>query len=203
MHVICLKPLAPGVYNDHCADHITAPPDGWAYIPEDFPLPSTFPRLGSIEAEELTYTREVEVEKEVTKTREIDSFDEEGNPVKIQEDYTEMETVTEEQEYTMLTVTAMTEGTLPEPDTEQLATEARAKRDKLLAETDWTQVADAPIDTATRTAMRVYRQQLRDITEQAGFPTDIVWPEMPTIVKATPEPIDEVVEAIIGVEVTA
>lgn len=85
---------------------------------------------------------------------------------------------------------------------EQLATEARAKRDKLLAETDWTQVADAPIDTATRTAMRVYRQQLRDITEQEGFPTDIVWPEMPTIVKATPEPIDEVVEAIIGVEVT-
>ena len=203
MHIICLTPLAPGVYNDHCADHITAPPDGWAYIPEDFPLPSTFPRLGSIEAEELTYTREVEVEREVTKTREVDSFDEEGNPVKIQEDYTETVTVTEEQEYTMLTVTAMMEGTLPEPDVEQFATEARAKRDKLLAETDWTQVADAPIDTATRTAMRVYRQQLRDITEQAGFPTDIVWPEMPTIVKATPEPIDEVVEAIIGVEVTA
>lgn len=202
MHIICLTPLAPGVYNDHKADHITAPPDGWAYIPEDFPLPSTFPRLGSIEAEELTYPREVEVEREVTKTREVDSFDEEGNPVKMQEDYTETVTVTEEQEYTMLTVTAMTEGTLPEPDVEQLATEARAKRDKLLAETDWTQVADAPIDTATRTAMRVYRQQLRDITEQAGFPTDIVWPEMPTIVKATPEPIDEVVEAIIGVEVT-
>lgn len=89
---------------------------------------------------------------------------------------------------------------VPEPP--MTAEEVRAKRDKLLAETDWTQVADAPIDTATRTAMRVYRQQLRDITEQEGFPTDIVWPEMPTIVKATPEPIDEVVEAIIGVEVT-
>ena len=83
------------------------------------------------------------------------------------------------------------------------AEEVRAQRARMLAETDWTQVADAPIDTATRTAMRVYRQQLRDITEQAGFPTDIVWPEMPTIVNATPEPIDEVVEAIIGVEVTA
>lgn len=80
--------------------------------------------------------------------------------------------------------------------------EVRAQRDKLLAETDWTQVADAPIDSATRSAMRIYRQLLRDVTEQEGFPVSIVWPEMPVIVKATPEPIDEVVEAIIGVEVT-
>lgn len=50
MHIIDLTPLEEGVYNDHKADHITAPPDGWAMIPEDFPLPSTFPRLGSIEA---------------------------------------------------------------------------------------------------------------------------------------------------------
>lgn len=118
MHIICLTPLAPGVYNDHRADHITAPPDGWAYIPEDFQLPSTFPRLGSIEAEELTYTREVEVQKEVTKTREVESFDEEGNPITVTQEYTEMETVTETREYTMMTVTAMTEGTLPDPEPE-------------------------------------------------------------------------------------
>ena len=112
MHVICLKPIAPGVYNDHKADHITAPPDGWAYIPEGFPLPSTFPRLGSIEAEELTYTRDVEVQKPVTKYRDTGMVDEDGNP--ITEEYTEMETVTEQREYAMMTVTAMTEGTLPE-----------------------------------------------------------------------------------------
>jgi hypothetical protein len=53
MHIICLTPLEEGVYNDHKADHITSPPDGWAYIPEDFPKPSTFPRLGSLEAEEI------------------------------------------------------------------------------------------------------------------------------------------------------
>lgn len=87
-------------------------------------------------------------------------------------------------------------------DVPQTEEEVRAQRDKLLAETDWTQVADAPIDSATRSAMRIYRQALRDITEQEGFPTNVVWPEMPVIVKATPEPIDEVVEAIIGVEVT-
>lgn len=113
MHIINLTPLATGVYNDHRADHITAPPEGWAYIPEDFPLPSTFPRLGSIEAEKLTYTREVEVQWEVTKTRETGAVDDEGNP--ITEEYTETETVTEEREYTMMTVTTMTEGTLPDP----------------------------------------------------------------------------------------
>ena len=73
MHIICMKPLAEGVYNDHRADHITAPPEGWAYIPGDFPLPATFPRLGGLEA------------------KEVDG---------------------------VMTVTTMTEGTLPEPETE-------------------------------------------------------------------------------------
>lgn len=118
MHIICLTPIEPGVYNDHSAEHITAPPEGWAYIPEDFPLPSTFPRLGSIEAEELNYTREVEVEREVIKTRPVESLDEDGNTVTVTEEYTETETVMETHEYTMLTVTAMTEGTLPEPAAE-------------------------------------------------------------------------------------
>lgn len=90
MHIICLTPIELGVYNDHNADRITTPPDGWAYIPDGFPLPSTFPRLGSLEAEEKTYTREVEVEKDG-------------------------EIVMEQQEYTMMTVTAMTEGMLPDP----------------------------------------------------------------------------------------
>ena len=112
MHIICLTPLEPGIYNDHSAEHIKSPPDGWAYIPDDFPLPSTFPRLGSIEAKEMTCTRDVEKRKEVTKTRETGSFDANGNA--ITEEYTEMETVTEKREYTMMTVTAMTEGTLPE-----------------------------------------------------------------------------------------
>ena len=118
MHIICLTPLEPGVYNDHSAEHITMPPEGWAYIPDDFPLPSTFPRLGSLEAEEVTYTREAEV----IKTRDVPVLDdegnpvldEEGNPITMPEEYTDTET----QEYTMTTVTAMTEGTLPEPEPE-------------------------------------------------------------------------------------
>lgn len=96
MHIICLTPLEAGVYNDHKADHITAPPEGWAMIPEDMVLPSTFPRLGSIEAKEITYTYDVEVEKQDEETGE-------------------MVTVTEQREKVIMTVTAMTEGTLPEP----------------------------------------------------------------------------------------
>ena len=99
MHIICLIPLTEGVYNDHNANHITAPPDGWAMIPEDFPLPSTFPRLGSIEAQEITYTYDVEVEKQDEETGE-------------------MVTVTEQREKIVMTVTAMTEGTLPDPEPE-------------------------------------------------------------------------------------
>ncbi|MBR4419768.1 MAG: hypothetical protein IKT32_02710 [Clostridia bacterium] len=118
MHIINLTPITQGVYNDHNADHITCPPEGWAYIPEDFILPSTFPRLGSIKAEEKTYTREVEVNKPITKTREVDSYDIEGKPITITEEYTENEIVTETVEYTMLTVVEMTEGTMPEPKPE-------------------------------------------------------------------------------------
>lgn len=99
MHIICLTPLEEGVYNDCAAEHITMPPEGWAYIPEDMPLPSTFPRLGSLEAEELTYTRSVEVQ-------------------------TENGTATETHEYKMMTVTSMTVGRMPEiiPDAEPTKT---------------------------------------------------------------------------------
>ncbi|EGJ20507.1 hypothetical protein RSWS8N_00475 [Cereibacter sphaeroides WS8N] len=64
----------------------------------------------------------------------------------------------------------------PPPDLEALAAEARAHRDALLAACDWTQVADAPVD---RAAWAAYRQTLRDLPEQAGFPTGIAWPEPP------------------------
>ena len=64
----------------------------------------------------------------------------------------------------------------PPVDLEALAAQARAQRNGLLAASDWTQVPDAPVDQA---AWATYRQALRDITAQAGFPTDINWPEAP------------------------
>lgn len=52
---------------------------------------------------------------------------------------------------------------------------SRIVRDKLLAATDWWANSDRTM-TAEQTA---YRQALRDITDQAGFPTDITWPTKP------------------------
>ena len=52
----------------------------------------------------------------------------------------------------------------------------RSDRDKRLSDTDWTQVADAPVDKAV---WATYRQALRDVPAQAGFPYDITWPEKP------------------------
>jgi len=48
---------------------------------------------------------------------------------------------------------------LPEPTNEQLVELMRAARDRLLAASDWTQTADAPVD---RQAWATYRQALRD-----------------------------------------
>ncbi len=61
---------------------------------------------------------------------------------------------------------------------DRAAEEARTKRDKLLAECDWTQVLDAPVD---QIAWATYRQALRDITKHANFPNlqDTDWPETP------------------------
>lgn len=78
--------------------------------------------------------------------------------------------------------------------------EVRAQRDKLLADTDWTQVLDAPIDSATREAYRTYRQALRDIPEQESFPETITWPELPSVTKADPDPVDTAVDTMLGGE---
>ena len=61
-------------------------------------------------------------------------------------------------------------------ETAQKANEVRYKRNMLLTQSDWTQVADAPVDKAV---WAVYRQALRDITLQAGFPFTVDFPVAP------------------------
>ena len=56
------------------------------------------------------------------------------------------------------------------------AAEVRAERNTKLAATDWTQITDA---TADKAAWAIYRQALRDVTTQAGFPQTITWPDAP------------------------
>lgn len=53
----------------------------------------------------------------------------------------------------------------------------RATRMQLLRESDWTQLPDVPL--VTKELWVAYRQELRDITAQPGFPRDIIWPVPP------------------------
>ena len=65
---------------------------------------------------------------------------------------------------------------------EDLASEAdsvRYERDELLAQCDWTQMPDSPLNSTIKQSWFDYRIALRDITEQSGFPTDITWPTAP------------------------
>lgn len=60
-------------------------------------------------------------------------------------------------------------------DLEVLSQAERAKRDQLLSETDFYALSDVTMSDE----MVAYRQALRDIPSQAGFPNTINWPEKP------------------------
>ena len=58
---------------------------------------------------------------------------------------------------------------------EAATTNVRMRRDRKLQETDWSALSDVSMSDE----MRSYRQQLRDITNQEGFPYSVSWPEKP------------------------
>jgi hypothetical protein len=59
---------------------------------------------------------------------------------------------------------------------DQQAASVRTDRTQRLAACDWTQLSDAPVDSA---AWAAYRQSLRDISAQPGFPWTVDWPVAP------------------------
>lgn len=63
------------------------------------------------------------------------------------------------------------------PPIEVFEIEVRSKRDSLLKKTDWTQLPDVPEETKLLWAE--YRQALRDVPEQSGFPYEVIWPTSP------------------------
>lgn len=77
--------------------------------------------------------------------------------------------------YTKYSVSDLDAEGIAVKDAEQ-AKSVRATRGEKLKDSDWTQVADAPVDKA---AWATYRQALRDITGQDGFPWTITWPTQP------------------------
>ncbi len=71
-----------------------------------------------------------------------------------------------------------TEGELAEINA-QNAQEIRSERNTKLTESDWTQLNDTPLDNDSKVEWTVYRQALRDLPSQAGFPHNVVWPTKP------------------------
>ena len=70
---------------------------------------------------------------------------------------------------------------VPVRTAEELAREARDKRDRLLDQSDWFLMPDYPAKAEDLAAVKAYRQNLRDISKQDGFPSDIVWPTKPKV----------------------
>ena len=77
--------------------------------------------------------------------------------------------------YTKYSVAEMDAEAIAAKDAEQ-SKSVRDQRNQKLKDSDWSQVADAPVDKA---AWALYRQALRDIPTSAGFPWDIQWPDAP------------------------
>lgn len=59
------------------------------------------------------------------------------------------------------------------------AAQVRAERDRYLAATDWWVSKSAEIGEAVPADRHIYRQALRDISKQPGFPWSVTWPEKP------------------------
>lgn len=80
---------------------------------------------------------------------------------------------------------ATTVEKIPEPTPEEIkerkAAEVRAQRDYLLNKTDYLVSGDYPISAEDLAKVKAYRQALRDIPEQAGFPESVEWPVEPKV----------------------
>jgi hypothetical protein len=63
-------------------------------------------------------------------------------------------------------------------DPMNLEINVKNERNMLLSETDWTQLPDVP--EATKQKWALYRQALRDVTDQPNFPQSVTWPTKPS-----------------------
>lgn len=62
----------------------------------------------------------------------------------------------------------------------QKASEVRAERDRRIAETDWIVIKNLELNQNVPGVWEVYRQALRDVPSQAGFPDNVTWPVKPS-----------------------
>jgi hypothetical protein len=76
---------------------------------------------------------------------------------------------------------------VPDPTDAEIAAQVRGERDVKIAETDYLAMPDYPLAEEDKVAVMAYRQALRDVPMQDGFPREVVWPEVPSVLKATRE----------------
>ena len=62
----------------------------------------------------------------------------------------------------------------------RVAASVRSDRDRKLAASDWTVLADSPLTTAKKTTWKTYRTALRNISAAEGFPHTMEWPTEPS-----------------------
>ena len=75
-----------------------------------------------------------------------------------------------------VTTAAQSEAAYRQRIDNEAAKRVREQRNNLLSNNDWTQLVDAPINASL---WATYRQALRDITSQPGFPHNVTWPTAP------------------------
>ena len=73
------------------------------------------------------------------------------------------------------------QGEVTVEEVPETADEIRARRDRLLAATDWAVLPDSPLDAQSLEAVKTYRQALRDVPQQEHFRGAITWPRMPEL----------------------
>ena len=73
------------------------------------------------------------------------------------------------------------QGEVTVEEVPETADEIRARRDRLLAATDWAVLPDSPLDAQLLEEVKTYRQALRDVPQQEHFPGAITWPRMPEL----------------------
>jgi hypothetical protein len=56
----------------------------------------------------------------------------------------------------------------------------RAARNAVLKSSDWRIMSDSPLSNSKKAEWKTFRQALRDIPAQSGFPTNVTWPSKPS-----------------------
>lgn len=98
--------------------------------------------------------------------------------------YTQQQSEAKANRPSLLFVWSNTTFTWQDPRNEQqkyndAESSVSSQRNSYLYESDWTQIPNNPLTTEKQQQWAVYRQQLRDITTQSGYPFNVVWPTKP------------------------